>query len=171
MNFVEDEVLIESPQGEIKGRRQYFTHPGGVTVIPVIEDPQTKEKSLVLIRQFRTPLGKVIYEFPAGKRDPGEQPLATAKRELREETGYIADIWIDAGCIYPSPGYCTEILYMFIAKGLHAGESSPDEGEIIETEIMSLDQAINKIMIGEIRDSKTINGVFFVLHENQFLQS
>jgi len=156
LDFVEDQVEIENSGGLI-APRQYFTHPGGVCVIPVLD-----KDYIVMVRQFRTPVGEVIYEFPAGKRDKDEEPLATAVRELKEETGFTAKVWHDRGFIYPSPGYCTERLYLFQAEDLLSGTDNPDEGEILETEIIKITKAIDMVAAGSIRDAKTICGLFYL---------
>lgn len=155
LNVVLDDIEIEDT--EIKSKRLYIEHNGGVCIVPVLDNGD-----LVLIKQFRTPLKKVIYEFPAGKIDPGESTLETAKRELKEETGYNAKSWQEIGETYPSPGYSTELLHIYIAKDLSAGETDLDHGEFVEVEKMSLKDALSKVQSGEIRDSKTINGLFFL---------
>lgn len=155
LNFREDIVEIDADP-VIEATRQYIIHPGGVCIIPVLDDGR-----IVLEKQFRKPLDQVILEIPAGKIDPGEDDtLETAKRELQEETGYTATEWIDLGLIYPCPGYSTETLYLYLAKGLTEGPQNLDYGELIELEILSLEEIENKIHHGEIRDSKTINGIY-----------
>ena len=156
LDFIEDQVEIEN-SGGIVAPRQYFSHPGGVCVIPVLD-----KDYIVMVRQFRTPVGEIIYEFPAGKRDKDEEPLATAIRELKEETGFTAKLWHDRGFIYPSPGYCTEKLYLFQAEDLLSGTDNPDEGEILETEIIKITKAIDMVASGLIRDAKTICGLFYL---------
>jgi len=156
LTFVEDHIEIEV-EPPIQSRRQYFVHPGGVCIVPVLDDGR-----VVMVEQFRTPVGKIIYEFPAGKQDTGEAPLKTAQRELQEETGYIASEWTELGGIYPSPGYCTETLHMFLARGLSEDEKNPDHGEILENKYFTIEEAISKVMNGEIKDSKTIAGLFYL---------
>lgn len=160
LEFVEDIVKIDLDP-PIQAKRQYFVHPGGVCIVPVLENGD-----IVLIKQFRTPVGEIIYEFPAGKMDKGETPIETAKRELMEETGYSGQEWIKLGETYPCPGYSTETLHMFIAKNLQAGKCSPEEGELVETVIMTLDEAVKKVCQNQIKDSKTINGIFYLLKGN-----
>ncbi len=156
LEFVEDEVEIES-QPPIKSRRQYFIHPGGVCIVPVLANG-----NLIMLKQFRTPLGKIIYEFPAGKIDKGENPMATAKRELAEETGYQSENWTDLGGLYPCPGYCTETLYMYIARNLIPGRQNLDHGELVEVFEISVADATRMVMTGEIRDAKTVAGLMFL---------
>ena len=155
LQFKEDKVEIET-NPKIESFRQYIVHPGGVCIVPLLDNG-----NIILERQFRKPLERVILEIPAGKIDPGENDtLETAKRELQEETGYIAKNWIDLGLIYPCPGYSTEALQLYLAKDLIAGKQQLDYGEIIELEILSIQEIENKIHKGEIRDSKTINGIY-----------
>lgn len=158
VDLVREAIEIEDKDEVIKSKRLFFTHNGGVCIVPVLDNGD-----LVMIKQYRSALKKVIYEFPAGKIDPGESTLETAKRELQEETGYSASELIDCGETYPAPGYSTELIYIYIAKDLKAGETNLDHGEIIETEIMSLETALAKVKSKEICDGKTINGLFYLL--------
>ena len=104
--------------------REYVVHPGAVLIVPILPDGR-----LVLERQFRYPVGQVMLEFPAGKIDPNELPLATAKRELREEVGYTADAWQPIGIVHPEIGYSTEAIAMFVATGLtHVGAQLDSQG-------------------------------------------
>jgi ADP-ribose pyrophosphatase len=154
LDFIEDAIEIET-EPVIQAIRQYFVHPGGVCVVPVLDDG-----SIILVEQFRTPLGKLIYEIPAGKRDAGEEPFMTATRELQEETGYTATRWTDLGHIYPCPGYSTEILYMYLAQGLVPGKQNLDHGELVNVVKMPIAKAIEMIHAGLIPDAKTISGIF-----------
>ena len=155
LDFKEDIVEIDT-EPKIESFRQYMVHPGGVCIIPVLDDGK-----IVLEKQFRKPIEQIIYEIPAGKIDPGEKdPLGTAKRELQEETGYTAGTWIDLGIIYPCPGYSTEILHLYLAKDLKAGEQNLDHGELIDLVTLSLEEIETKIHNGEIRDGKTISGIY-----------
>ena len=158
LSFKEDqvEIQIEPP---IISLRQYLVHPGGVCVVPLLED-----KKIVLIKQFRMPVNDLLLEIPAGKIDPGETDnLLTAKRELQEETGYTAKTWIDLGYTLPCPGYSTEKLYVYLAKDLQPGSQNLDHGEVIENYIISIDEALQKITTGEIIDSKTIVGIHLAM--------
>ncbi len=156
--FKEDhvEIQVEPP---IRSLRQYLVHPGGVCVVPILDD-----KKIVLIKQFRMPVNDLLLEIPAGKIDAGETDnLLTAKRELQEETGYTAKTWIDLGYTLPCPGYSTEKLYIYLAKDLVPGVQNLDHGEVIENYIISIDEALQKIKSGEIKDSKTIVGIYLAL--------
>lgn len=157
LDFVEDHIEIQG-SSPLKAIRQYFVHPGGVCVVPVLDDG-----TVILVEQFRTPIGKVIYEIPAGKMDQGEDTLVTAQRELREETGYSAKTWIDLGHTHTCPGYSTEALHMYLAKGLIEGNQDLDHGEVVEVSKMKLEDLIAKIHDGSITDAKTIVALFLAM--------
>lgn len=131
-------------------KREVVEHPGGVTVLPV-----DSEGNCYMVRQFRYPFGRMILEAPAGKLEPGEEPLLSAVRELSEETGFTADELVNMGTMYTSPGISSEILHLYLGLGLHAGESHPDEGEFLNVEKFSLSELSEMVMRGEIDDAKT----------------
>lgn len=154
-----DEALL--PDGTVAGR-EVVEHPGGVAVAALTEDD-----CLLFVRQFRYPYGEIIPEIPAGKRDPGEDPLTTGKRELKEETGYTAAHYRSLGRVYPSPGYFNEVIYIYLATDLVAGEVSPDEDEFLEVEKIPLTKAVDMVMKDEITDAKTQAAVLKVWHLRQ----
>lgn len=137
------------PDGRVSGR-EVVEHNGGVCVAAVTENDE-----IYMVKQFRYPYMEVIYEIPAGKRDGDEDPLECGIRELREETGMTADEIVSLGRLYPSPGYCGEIIWMYAAKGLHKGNTDLDDGEFLESEKIPLEKAVEMIMSGEIKDAKT----------------
>lgn len=130
--------------------REYIEHPGGVCVVPV-----TDKGEILMVKQFRYPYKEVVLEIPAGKKDKGEDPFTTGKRELKEETGATASQYIELGQLYPSPGYCGEIIWMYGAKDLDFGETNPDDDEFLEVEKIPLKKAVEMIINGEIKDAKT----------------
>lgn len=149
-----DQVLL--PSGN-RGQREFILHPGAVLVIPLFDNG-----NILLERQFRYPLNRVFIELPAGKIDPGEDILATGKRELLEETGYTASEWIYLGFQHPCIGYSDEVIYMFIAKGLAVGNVSPDEDEALELFEASLDQCLEMVATQQITDAKTILALMYL---------
>ena len=135
-------------------RREVVEHPGGVCILPVDEDG-----CCTMVRQFRYPFGKMLLEAPAGKLEYGEDPLECAVRELSEETGFQADELIPMGSMCTSPGYSTERLYLYLARGLHRGESHPDEGEFLNVERYPLSELVEMVMRNEIDDGKTMAAI------------
>lgn len=137
-----------------KARREVVEHPGGVTILPVDE-----ASNCYMVRQFRYPAGHMMLEAPAGKLEYGEDHRECAVRELSEETGFTADELIYLGGFYTSPGFSSELLHVYLALGLHAGESHLDEGEFLNVEKHSLQALEQMIMNNEIEDAKTIIAV------------
>lgn len=142
-----DEVALHT--GE-KTKREVVHHPGGVTVLPVDETGMA-----YLVRQFRYPFGKMLLECPAGKLEPGEEPRAAALRELSEETGLECAELLDLGHIYATPGYCTEVLHIYLALGLTQKQAHLDPGEYLNVEKHPLSELVERCMAGEINDGKT----------------
>ncbi len=141
---------VRLPNGAEAGR-EVVEHPGGVCVVPL-----TDNNELLFVRQYRYPYEEVVLELPAGKRDrANEDPLECGKRELTEETGATADSYTFLGRVYPSPGFCNEVIYLYLARGLHFGAAQPDEDEFLEPDRIPLDQAVAMVMNNEITDAKT----------------
>jgi len=132
-------------------RREVVKHPGGVTILPVDD-----EGYCYMVRQFRYPYGRMMLEAPAGKLEYGEDHRYCAERELSEETGFVADELIYMGASCSSPGFCTETLHIYLARGLHAGECHPDENEFLNVEKIHISKLIEMVMANEIDDAKTI---------------
>lgn len=148
INLRVDDVTL--PNGK-PATREVVEHPGGVCVAAL-----TAERELLFVRQFRYPYSEVLLELPAGKLDRGgEDPLEAGKRELREETGAVANSYRSLGKLYPSPGYCDEIIHLFLAQDLSFGDSDPDEDEFLECERIPLDRAVEMVLQNEITDAKT----------------
>ncbi len=141
---------IELPNGE-NALREVIEHPGGVGVIAY-----TEKKEILMVKQYRYPYGEVTLEIPAGKRDKGEDPFVTGQRELKEETGATAKTYLPLGELYPTPGYCAEIIWLYAAKDLEYSQSNPDADEFLECEKVPFDTAVKMVMNNEIKDSKTI---------------
>lgn len=131
-------------------KREVVHHSGGVVILPVDE-----EGYVYCVRQFRYCFGRMLLEACAGKLEQGEEPRDAAMRELSEETGLTCDELIDLGESYATPGYCTEILHIYLALGLHQGQAHPDEGEFVNVEKYHISQLVDMCMSGEIKDGKT----------------
>ncbi|MBK9323952.1 MAG: NUDIX hydrolase [Bdellovibrionaceae bacterium] len=153
LKVLRDEV--ELPNGK-KGLREYIPHPGAAMVVPI-----TDEGHLVMIRQFRYPLGKEFIEFPAGKIDSGEEAIQTARRELLEETGYTAKDMKHLTSIHPVIGYSNEVIEIFVANHLSLSEQRLDEEEFIDVFEVSLSEVVNLMRHGKITDVKTMIGIFW----------
>lgn len=148
INLRKDNALLPNGNTAV---REVIEHPGGVCVAAL-----TDENELLLVRQYRYPYSEIIMEIPAGKRDSkDENPLQCGIRELKEETGAEAEKFVFLGELYPSPGYCDEIIWLYAATGLTFGETNPDEDEFLAVEKIPLEAVVEMIMKGEIKDAKT----------------
>jgi ADP-ribose pyrophosphatase len=141
---------VSLPDGSL-AQREYVCHPGAVVVVAELADGR-----FVLERQWRYPLGKAFTEFPAGKLDPGEDPWRCAQRELREETGYTARRWAYAGPVHLAIAYSTEVIHLFFARDLHAGERRLDPGEFLDVFPASLQEMLDWVRSGQVTDAKTL---------------
>lgn len=142
-----DRVLLENGK---EAARDVVRHPGGVCVVALNEKDE-----VYFVRQFRYPHGKVLLEIPAGKLEWGEDHFACGKRELLEETGCTADEFTYLGCLLPTPAYDTEVIHMYMAKGLHKSSQHLDEDEFLEVSLIPLAKAVEMVMNNEIEDAKT----------------
>ena len=149
-----DTVLL--PNGH-QSTREVVDHPGGVCVL-ALDD----QERVLVVSQFRYPYGEVLRELPAGKLEYGEDPAQAAIRELREETGAVAGTFQPLGELYPSPGYCGEIIRMYLARDLSFGDTDPDEDEFLGLERVPFSQLVEQVLSGEIKDAKTIAAVLKV---------
>lgn len=137
------------------GVREIAIHPGGAVVVPVKDDGR-----IIFVKQFRYPLQKVLLELPAGKLEIGEDPLKCATRELEEETGYKAEEITKLGAIYTTPGFCTEVLHIYMAKGLTPGNHNREEGEHgMEVLELTREEIEEKIKNGDLVDAKSLSGI------------
>lgn len=152
-----DEVCLPNGKSSI---REFISHPGAVVIMAFLENG-----NLLFERQFRYPLNRVFLELPAGKIDPGEEILETAKRELLEETGYVAKEWRYIGVMHPCIGYSDERIEIFSAHGLHlAGEKQLDHNEFLDVLELSAEDAKAAVWNGQITDSKTITALYWLEH-------
>ena len=153
INLRRDTVTVLNGTSE----REIVEHNGGAVIGTITDDG-----NLIMVKQFRKPLDKVVLEVPAGKRDGDEAPIDVAKRELKEETGYTAKEMIHLTTMHTSPGYSTEALDIFLAKGLIPGETDFDENEAIDIYEYPLNELVDMAMRGEIDDGKTLVTVLMV---------
>ncbi|MHB1236579.1 MAG: NUDIX domain-containing protein [Gallionella sp.] len=147
---------VRLPDGKT-GSREYINHPGAVAVLALLDNGK-----LVMERQFRYAPQREFIELPAGKIDPGEDILVCAKRELLEETGYVAGEWIHLTTAWPCIGYADERMEYFLARGLAHQGRKLDDGEFLEVFELSLAEALEWIRLGKINESKTIVGLFWL---------
>lgn len=144
------------PDGS-EAHREYIVHPGAVMVVPILDDGR-----LVLERQYRYPLERVMVEFPAGKLDPGEPGRRCAERELLEETGYRATEWAYAGTLHNAIAYSDEGIQIWFARGLTAGAKQLDEGEFLEVFTATADELEGWVRDGKVTDAKTMIGLLWL---------
>lgn len=153
-NFLEvRRDTVELPTGRT-ATREYVVHPGAVAIVAMLDDGR-----IVLERQFRYPVGHVVTEIPAGKLEPGEDPLRCAQRELLEETGYSAREWASAGILHNAAAYSTEGIHLFFARGLTAGTTKLDDGEFIEVCLLDERHLDGMASRGDLTDVKTLVGL------------
>lgn len=147
---------VRLPDGS-HATREYVVHPGAVAIVPLLDDGR-----LVLERQYRYPVGRVLLEFPAGKIEVGEPTLACAQRELLEETGYTAREWALAGVVHNAAAYSTEGIEIWFARGLQPGVQRLDRGEFLEICLMHEQELELCASRGELSDVKTMVGLFWL---------
>ena len=138
--------------------REVVHHPGASAVVAIDE-----ENRIIMEKQFRYALNDYLLEIPAGKLDAGEDPLVCAKRELEEETGIVASEWISLGTIATSPGFCNEVIHLYVAKGLSKGEIHWDEDEYVEVERYTFDELLQRVKEEKIKDSKSLSALLLAM--------
>ncbi|MGM9551666.1 MAG: NUDIX hydrolase [Clostridia bacterium] len=144
---------VKTPEGNT-ALREIVEHPGGVGIVALDE-----ENNVYMEWQYRRPFDDVIYEIPAGKLEKGEDPKESAIRELEEEVGLKAKNWVYLGPSLATPGFCTEVLHVYLARDLYQGKIHRDADEVLVIEKVPLDTLVEKVMSGEIKDGKSIIGI------------
>ena len=150
--FDVNRIHVTLPNGH-ESARDVVRHRGAVAVVALTDDGR-----ICLVRQYRTALDRVTVEIPAGKLDPGEDPLTCAKRELLEETGMVADRMAFLTTLATTPGFTDERIHLYMATGLTFGPAQPDEDEFLNVDLVPLDELIDAVLDGRIEDSKTVCG-------------
>jgi ADP-ribose pyrophosphatase len=150
---------VQEPGG-VRARRDVIHHTGSVVVLAVEESRSTPR--VLLERQYRHAANDFLWELPAGRIDPGEKALHAAQRELLEETGYTAAHWRLILNFYASPGFVAETMSVYLATGLRAGPARPEPDEVIHKRLVPLSKAVRMVLIGTIRDAKTISSVLWL---------
>ena len=150
--FNVDRLRVELPDGRV-AIRDVVRHPGAVAIVALTEDGR-----ICLVRQYRTALGRVTVEIPAGKLAPGEDPLECAGRELLEETGMSAEKIAFLTTIASSDGFCDELIHIYMATGLEFSRSDPDADEFINVDLVPLEELVDAVLDGRIEDAKTVVG-------------
>jgi len=150
---------VELPSGR-KTKREIVEHAGCAAIVAV-----DSEKNVLLVRQYRKPVEKVLLEIPAGGIEPGEDPLKCARRELEEETGFSAKKWEKLSIFYTSPGFCTEYMHLYLATELEPLKRAADDDENIEVVLTPLKKAPELIASGEVCDAKSIAGLLMTLRK------
>ena len=161
MKFDGKLIQVTYDVAEVNGKeawREVVHHPGASAVVAIDEDNR-----IIMEKQFRYALNDYLLEIPAGKLDAGEDPLVCAKRELEEETGIIASEWISLGTIATSPGFCNEVIHLYVAKGLSKGEIHWDEDEYVEVERYTFDELLQRITEEKIKDSKSLSALLLAM--------
>lgn len=146
---------VREPEGDT-ARRDVIRHSGSVVILAVDDTQNSGDPMIVIERQYRHAAGQYMWEIPAGRKEPEEATLPGAKRELLEETGYIAKRWTKLARFFVSPGFLGEWMQVYLAEGLSCGESAPDEDEYIEHRQIPFSQALQWVESGKIIDAKSI---------------
>lgn len=148
VSFLVDEIVL--PNGK-RALREYMDHPGAVAAIPFVD-----RDTIILVQQYRYPIGRLTWELPAGKLDKGEHPLRCVRRELREETGFTARRIRHLMSFFPAPAFSNERLHIYLAEGLIPGRASLDEDEFLRSARVPFRKALDWVLSGRIQDSKTV---------------
>jgi ADP-ribose pyrophosphatase len=151
---------VEFPNGSV-GELEMLRHPGAAAVLPFLDDPGDADPRVILIRQFRHATDGWLWEIPAGRREHGEPPLDTAHRELAEETGYRAAVMEPLTAIWTTPGFTDEVIHLFLASGLTAGDTAHERDEVMELHELRWSGVLRMVREREIVDTKTLNAILY----------
>ncbi len=152
---------VQFPNGNV-GELEMIRHPGASAVLPFLDPVDAPDPRVLLIRQYRHATGDYLWEIPAGRRDGGEAPEETARRELREETGYLAEHWQRLTSTWTTPGFTDESIHLFLATGLTPGESALEADEVLAVHELQWSVVLEMVQNGTIGDTKSLNAILFV---------
>jgi ADP-ribose pyrophosphatase len=155
-----DVDTVRFPDGSV-GELEMIRHPGASAVVPFLSDPRGEDPQVLMIRQYRYAAEDYLFEIPAGRLNPGEDPRDCALRELKEETGCSAEQVDHLFTMYTTPGFTDEKIHLFMATGLVTGETKHEADEFLELEPMLLSRALDLVEAGQIKDAKTALGLLF----------
>ncbi len=155
-----DTDTVRFPDGSV-GELDMVRHPGASAIVPFVSDPLGDDPQILLLKQYRYAAEQYLYEIPAGRLNPGEEPADCAVRELREETGCTAEKVEFLFTMFTTPGFCDERIHLFMATGLERGETAHEADEFMTVETVTLSHALQLIEQGVIKDAKTALGILF----------
>ena len=156
-----DVDTVEFPNGNV-GTLEMLRHSGAAAVLPFLDDPGDPDPRILLIRQFRHATGDFLWEIPAGRREPGEDPVRTAHRELQEETGYRCSRLERLTQIWTTPGFTDEVVHLYLAADLTSGASALEHDEVLDVHEVRWSEAVGMVQNGTITDCKTLSALLFV---------
>lgn len=151
---------VRFPDGSA-GELEMIRHVGAAAIIPFVSDPAGDDPQIMLLKQYRYAADSYLYEIPAGKLEPDEEPLTCAERELKEETGCTAERLEHLFTFYTTPGFTDEVIHVFLAAGLTRGEDNPESDEFFSVETMKLSYALRMIQTNEMKDGKTMLAILY----------
>lgn len=152
---------VRFPDGS-EGEQVLIHHPGAAAVVPVLSDPRGEDPQILMLRQYRYAIGGMLWEIPAGRLEPGEEPAACAERELMEEAGCRCERLVPLTALWTTPGFTNEKIHLFMATGLTQGETAREADEFMEVVPMHLSQVLRMIKEGEITDAKTLVSILYM---------
>jgi ADP-ribose pyrophosphatase len=155
-----DVDTVRLPNGTVR-EFEMLRHPGAAAVLPFLDDPDSDDPRVLLIRQYRYATGGWLWEVPAGKRDGDEDPSLTARRELQEETGYQCSNLVPLTSIWTTPGFTDEVIHLYLASGLTGGVTAHEADEIMELHELRWSKVMTMLRSGEITDTKTVNAILW----------
>jgi ADP-ribose pyrophosphatase len=152
---------VRFPDGST-GEFEMLRHPGAAAVVAFLDDPADADPRILLLRQFRFATDGYLWEIPAGRRDPGEAPEATARRELEEETGFVCSTLTGLTSIWTTPGFTDEVIHLYMATGLHPGQRALEADEFAELHEVRWSRAMEMVRDGTLSDTKSLGAILYI---------